>query len=207
MKNLIESINKTDYLAAKQIIESRLADIAEQKIFERKVLVAEKTWVANSKDDWAKYRKQNPSLAPDQDSKGNTIKTNTTSHNMANGMSKQDIARRKMKGYVKAADALKSPGGVDGFDNSTTNSSSVDGVDKHFAKVKKSQGAGTRFGTHLGKALGSSISGKDASGKSVSRLHSAKRAYQLVSKSKFGKAVKGTASFINSALSQAATGE
>lgn len=117
---LIESIVNGDYVSANELFEERLADIQEKKLYEVKRMIAAMNEVvkpvpgkpgefqgANTKADWAKYRKQ--TKLP----KRKFAEPPATPFGAGKKLSKGDIERRREAGYVKAEPAIRAKRFVD----------------------------------------------------------------------------------------------
>lgn len=117
---LIESIVNGDYVSASELFEERLADIQEKKLYEVKRMIAAMNEVvkpvpgkpdefqgANTKADWAKYRKQ--TKLP----KTKFAEPPATPFGAGKRLSKGDIEKRREAGYVQAHPAIRAKKFID----------------------------------------------------------------------------------------------
>jgi hypothetical protein len=118
---LVEAIINGDLVNAQDIFEQRLNDIQENKLYEEKRRFAAINEIvkpvkgkpgefkgSNTKKDWAKYRKQNPTLSvhgtPDNPrARTPAEKKEKTS---TGAMTKHGLAVRRKRGYLKAGEAI-----------------------------------------------------------------------------------------------------
>lgn len=123
-KNLVEHIIDEEYVEASDVFAGTLSSILEQKLYEMKrsidlTEVVKKTRKKNedgnpvytgynTKADWAKYRKQNPSMSfhgtpANPKAKAPEEKKEKTS---TGTITKYGLAQRRKRGYLPAADAI-----------------------------------------------------------------------------------------------------
>lgn len=123
-KNLVEHIIDEEYVEASDVFAGTLSSILEQKLYEMKrsidlTEVVKKTRKKdvdgnpvytgqNTKADWAKYRKQNPSMSfhgtpANPKAKAPAEKKEKTS---TGSITKYGLAQRRKRGYMQAAPAI-----------------------------------------------------------------------------------------------------
>lgn len=119
MSDLIDHILNEDYVEAKKIFESRMEDIKEKKLYEvkRSMDIAEVVSPVkgkpgqfkgqNTPKDWAKYRKQHPSLGMHEIKPGVKASVDKHEKSASGGLTKHGIEVRKKKGYIQAYPATK----------------------------------------------------------------------------------------------------
>lgn len=109
-RELVESILAGDFVCANELFEEQLNILREQKLYEekRRMAAKEKPFTQNTKADWAKYRKQNPSVKWDENKEGKKVaeKPKATPLGKGGKLSASDIKARRKAGYMQAAPAL-----------------------------------------------------------------------------------------------------
>ena len=129
MNNLVESIIADDLVSASEIFESRIAEIMEAKLYEKKrsIQIGEVVTPVkgkpgefkgqNTPKDWAKYREQHPSFGmhdvPTKTGKPKKAKAPSHEKTASGGLTAKGIAVRKKAGYLQAHPALKAKEFID----------------------------------------------------------------------------------------------
>lgn len=109
-RELVESILAGDFVCANELFEEQLNILREQKLYEekRRMAAKEKPFVQNTKADWVKYRKQNPSVKWNENKEGKKVaeKPKATPLGKGGKLSASDIKARRKAGYLKAGEAI-----------------------------------------------------------------------------------------------------